>query len=171
MTWTFAPIRRLTRLVLAWYVLFVGVSVLASTLQPKTMEVVCSSMGIMKLVVQGEGGDAQVRSSMDCPLCAHATPALPPPIASSTKAKIGDKIFAIGFPLPDALGTEAKYTSGDVSSLSGIGDDKRVIQISAPIQPGNSGRIGRSIRRAIRVARSGGRLSRRMKLPGMRPAA
>ena len=67
------------------------------------------------------------------------SPALPPPIASSTKAKIGDKVFAIGFPLPDALGTEAKYTSGDVSSLSGIGDDKRVIQISAPIQPGNSG--------------------------------
>lgn len=70
---------RLARLVLAWYVLFVGVSVLASTLQPKTMEVVCSSMGIMKLVVQGEGGDAQVRSSMDCSLCAHTTPALPPP--------------------------------------------------------------------------------------------
>ncbi len=72
-------LRRLARLVLAWYVLFVGVSVLAATLQPKTLDVVCSSMGIMKVVVQGEGGDAQLRSSMDCPLCAHATPALPPP--------------------------------------------------------------------------------------------
>jgi hypothetical protein len=72
-------LRRLARLVLVWYVLFVGVSVLAATLQPKTMDVVCSSMGLMKVVVQGEGGDAQVRSSMDCPLCAHATPALPPP--------------------------------------------------------------------------------------------
>ena len=78
MTWTSAPLHRLARLVLAWYVLFVGVSVLASTLQPKTMEVVCSSMGIMKLVVQGEEVETQVRSSMDCPLCAHATPALPP---------------------------------------------------------------------------------------------
>jgi hypothetical protein len=79
MTWTSAPIHRLARLVLAWSVLFVGVSVLASTLQPKTMEVVCSSMGIMKLVVLGEEGETQVRSSMDCPLCAHTTPALPPP--------------------------------------------------------------------------------------------
>ena len=76
-------LRRLARLVLVWYVLFVGVSVLAATLQPKTMDVVCSSMGLMKVVVQGEGGDAQVRSSMDCPLCAHATPALPPPTVAA----------------------------------------------------------------------------------------
>lgn len=79
MTWTSARLHRLARLVLVWYGLFVGLSVLASTLQPKTLEVVCSSMGMMKVVVQGEGGDDQVRSSMDCPLCAHATPTLPPP--------------------------------------------------------------------------------------------
>ena len=75
---TTTQLRRLARLVLVWYVLFVGVSVLAATLQPKTMDVVCSSMGLMKVVVQGEGGDAHVRASMNCPLCAHATPALPP---------------------------------------------------------------------------------------------
>jgi hypothetical protein len=75
---TFQTLRRLARLVLAWYVLFVGVSVLAATLQPKTLELVCSSMGIMKVVVQGEGGDAKVSTGMDCPLCTHATPALPP---------------------------------------------------------------------------------------------
>jgi hypothetical protein len=64
---TSSTLRRLARLVLAWYVLFVGVSVLAATLQPKTMDVVCSTMGIMK----------------DCPLCAHATPALPPPTVAA----------------------------------------------------------------------------------------
>lgn len=79
MTSTTTKLRRLARLVLVWYVLFLGVSVLAASLQPKTMDVVCSSMGLMKVVLQGEGGDAQVRSSMDCPLCAHATPALAPP--------------------------------------------------------------------------------------------
>jgi hypothetical protein len=72
-------LRQLSRLMLVWYVLFVGVSVLAATLQPKTMDVVCSTMGIMKVVVQGEGDAAPLSSSMDCPLCAHATPALPPP--------------------------------------------------------------------------------------------
>jgi hypothetical protein len=93
---------RLARQVLAWYVLFVGVSVLASTLQPKTVEVVCSSMGIMKLVVQGEGGDAQVRSSMDCSLCAHTTPALPPPTMADL-AHVPDARSHIVQRLPEAV--------------------------------------------------------------------
>jgi hypothetical protein len=101
-TTTTTQLRRLARLVLAWYVLFVGVSVLASTLQPKTMEVVCASMGIMKLVVQGEGGDAQVRSSMDCPLCAHATPALPPPTVAAL-AHVPDARSHIVQRLPEAV--------------------------------------------------------------------
>jgi hypothetical protein len=95
-------LRRLTRLVLVWYVLFVGMSVLAATLQPKTMNVVCSSMGLMKLVVQGEGGDAQVRSSMDCPLCAHATPALPPPTVAAL-AHVADARSHIVQRLPEAV--------------------------------------------------------------------
>ncbi len=93
---------RLARLVLACYVLFVGVSVLASTLQPKTMEVVCSSMGIMKLVMQGEGGDAEVPSSMECSLCAHATPALPPPSVDHL-AHVSDARSYIVERLPEAV--------------------------------------------------------------------
>ncbi|MGV1046325.1 DUF2946 family protein [Limnohabitans sp.] len=96
------PLRRLARLVLAWYVLFVGVSVLAATLQPKTMDVVCSTMGIMKVVVQGEGGDAQVSSSMDCPLCAHATPALPPPTVAAL-VHVPDARSHIAQRLPEAV--------------------------------------------------------------------
>lgn len=102
MNYPHSLLRRLARLVLAWYVLFVGVSVLAATMQPKTMDVVCSSMGIMKVVVQGEGGDAQVRSSMDCPLCAHATPALPPPTLSHL-AHVADARSHIVQLLPAAL--------------------------------------------------------------------
>ena len=102
MTSTTTKLRRLARLVLVWYVLFVGVSVLAATLQPKTMEVVCSSMGLMKVVVQGEGGDAQVRSSMDCPLCAHATPALPPPTVAAL-AHVPDARSHIVQRLPEAV--------------------------------------------------------------------
>lgn len=79
MTWTSALLHRLARLVLVWYVVFMGVSVLAATLQPKTMDVVCSSMGVMKLVVQGEVEGPLASGGMDCPLCAHASPALPPP--------------------------------------------------------------------------------------------
>jgi uncharacterized protein len=45
---------------------------------------------------------------------------------------------AIGFPLTDILATQANVTTGDVSSLAGIRNDSRYLQIT-PIQPGNSG--------------------------------
>jgi hypothetical protein len=94
--------RSLSRLVLVWYVLFVGVSVLAATLQPKTMDVVCSTMGIMKVVVQGEGEAAALSSSMDCPLCAHATPALPPPTLAALVHVHAARAFIVQA-LPEAL--------------------------------------------------------------------
>ena len=102
MSRTFAHLRALSRLVLVWYVLFVGVSVLASTFQPKTMDVVCSAMGIMKVVVQGEGEAAALNSRMDCPLCAHATPALPPPKVAAL-AHVPDARAHIVQRLPEAL--------------------------------------------------------------------
>jgi S1-C subfamily serine protease len=37
------------------------------------------------------------------------------------------------------MGVSQKLTSGDVSSLSGLSDDPRLLQISAPVQSGNSG--------------------------------
>lgn len=50
-----------------------------------------------------------------------------------------DKVFTVGYPLTTLLGQEQKYTEGSVSAISGIGGDNRCFQISAPIQPGNSG--------------------------------
>ena len=94
--------RSLSRLVLVWYVLFVGVSVLAATLQPKTMDVVCSTMGIMKVVVQGEGENTALSSSMDCPLCAHATPLLPLPTVAALP-HMPDARAHIVQALPEAL--------------------------------------------------------------------
>lgn len=54
-------------------------------------------------------------------------------------AQIGNAIFVVGYPLPSLLGAKARITSGVVSSLSGMEGDTSNIQISAPIQPGNSG--------------------------------
>lgn len=53
--------------------------------------------------------------------------------------RIGEKVFTLGFPRIQMQGLTPKYTSGDISSLSGIQDDPRMLQISVPIQPGNSG--------------------------------
>jgi hypothetical protein len=94
--------QQLSRIVLVWYVLFVGVSVLAATLQPKTMEVVCTSMGIVKVVAQGEGEGPMVSSGMDCPLCAHATPALLPPTMAAL-SHVPDARAYIVQRLPEAL--------------------------------------------------------------------
>jgi S1-C subfamily serine protease len=51
----------------------------------------------------------------------------------------GDAIIAIGYPYAGVLSSEFKVTTGDISALGGYEDDSRYFQISAPIQPGNSG--------------------------------
>jgi S1-C subfamily serine protease len=51
----------------------------------------------------------------------------------------GDGVTAIGFPFHGLLSSDFTVTTGIVSSLSGIKNDSRYLQISAPVQPGNSG--------------------------------
>lgn len=51
----------------------------------------------------------------------------------------GDAVVAIGFPLAGVLSSGTSLTTGTVSSLAGVGNDSRFLQISAPVQPGNSG--------------------------------
>jgi S1-C subfamily serine protease len=51
----------------------------------------------------------------------------------------GDSIVAIGYPFHGLLTSDFTVTTGIVSSLSGIMNDTRFLQISAAIQPGNSG--------------------------------
>ena len=53
--------------------------------------------------------------------------------------RVGDKVVVAGFPLRGLLGSGLNVTFGNVSSLTGIGNDSRMIQISAPVNPGNSG--------------------------------
>jgi len=51
----------------------------------------------------------------------------------------GDGVTAIGFPFHGLLTSDFTVTTGIVSSLSGIKNDSRMLQISAAVQPGNSG--------------------------------
>ena len=61
------------------------------------------------------------------------------PISYASKIQLGDKIYTLGFPSASLLGKSIKYTDGSVSALTGMMDDAKRFQISAPIQPGNSG--------------------------------
>lgn len=54
-------------------------------------------------------------------------------------ARPGEPVIAVGFPLSGLLSTDPIVTTGVISALSGIGNDRRRIQITAPLQPGNSG--------------------------------
>ena len=51
----------------------------------------------------------------------------------------GQKVFALGYPAISLSGDEARYTEGIISSLSGYKNEATWMQISVPVQPGNSG--------------------------------
>ena len=51
----------------------------------------------------------------------------------------GDGVIAIGYPYHGLLTSDFTVTAGIVNSLSGLLNDTRFLQISAPVQPGNSG--------------------------------
>ncbi|MBR0894538.1 trypsin-like peptidase domain-containing protein [Bradyrhizobium tropiciagri] len=53
--------------------------------------------------------------------------------------QVGNGVVAIGYPYHGLLTSDFTVTTGIVSSLSGILNDTRHLQISAAVQPGNSG--------------------------------
>lgn len=57
----------------------------------------------------------------------------------TTTSEVGEDIFVLGYPLTSTMGDEIKLTTGVISSKSGFQGDLSLYQISAPIQPGNSG--------------------------------
>jgi S1-C subfamily serine protease len=54
-------------------------------------------------------------------------------------AGVGESIFVLGYPLRATMGDEIKLTNGIISSRTGFQGDITSYQISAPVQPGNSG--------------------------------
>jgi S1-C subfamily serine protease/replication-associated recombination protein RarA len=56
-----------------------------------------------------------------------------------TGIRIGEEIAAFGYPLRGLLSAGGNFTVGNVSALAGLNNDSRHLQISAPVQPGNSG--------------------------------
>lgn len=62
-----------------------------------------------------------------------------PYTAKSSLCSVGEKCFALGYPMSDRLGQEVKLTDGVISSRTGFQNDMKLYQISAAVQPGNSG--------------------------------
>jgi hypothetical protein len=55
------------------------------------------------------------------------------------RLRAGEQVVAVGFPLSGLLSSDPIVTTGIISALSGLSNDRRTIQITAPVQPGNSG--------------------------------
>ena len=51
----------------------------------------------------------------------------------------GEAVIVAGYPLQGLLTSKGSVTTGIISALAGPKEDKNLIQITAPIQPGNSG--------------------------------
>ena len=54
-------------------------------------------------------------------------------------AKLGEDVLAMGYPLGALLGNRINITQGIVSSTEGLAGDWTNLQVSVPVQPGNSG--------------------------------
>lgn len=61
------------------------------------------------------------------------------PIRKVGSVRLGEQAYSFGFPLSGLLSDSGNFTAGTVSSLRGMRDSASQIQISTPVQPGNSG--------------------------------
>ena len=55
------------------------------------------------------------------------------------RPRVGDQVATYGFPYSGILSSDGNCTLGYVTSLTGTRDDTRFLQMSTPVQPGNSG--------------------------------
>ena len=62
-----------------------------------------------------------------------------PYIIANRASDVGSSVFVLGYPLRATMGDEVKLTNGIISSKSGFQGDVTSYQITAPVQPGNSG--------------------------------
>ena len=63
----------------------------------------------------------------------------PPYTLRTQQAETGEEVFVMGYPLKSTMGEEVKLTTGVISAKTGYEGSIGQYQVSAPIQPGNSG--------------------------------
>lgn len=104
-----------------------------------------------KITVQGINGDFDIKylakviatdrvNDLAILSTVHKTPSNKVPYTVKTSmSDVGEDVFVLGYPLTSTMGEEIKLTTGIISSKTGFQGDVSVYQISAPVQPGNSG--------------------------------
>ncbi|MCV9942738.1 MULTISPECIES: trypsin-like peptidase domain-containing protein [unclassified Rhizobium] len=98
--------------------------------------------GCERIEVKGKGdaSDPRIDATNDLALVkVQSTVPLKPVVFRQAPTRLGEDIVAVGYPLASLLADSVKVTTGNVNALAGLRNDTRYIQISTPIQPGNSG--------------------------------
>jgi len=65
--------------------------------------------------------------------------AVPAIFRDGASIREAEPVVTIGYPLSGVLASDGVVTNGSISALTGVRDDTRFLQFTAPIQPGNSG--------------------------------
>lgn len=89
-----------------------------------------------KIVIEDKNNDLSIIKIDDSKFTSLGT--IPYIIANRT-SDVGSSIFVLGYPLRATMGDEVKLTNGIISSKSGFQGDVTSYQITAAVQPGNSG--------------------------------
>lgn len=97
----------------------------------------CSTISVPRL---GNGTDLAIDKQNDLAAFrigdGEGKPFLP---LRRSQPRLGEDIAAYGFPLAGVLSDSIKVTTGNINSLVGMDNDTRYLQVSTPLQPGNSG--------------------------------
>ena len=74
----------ITRFMLVWFSLSIGLAIASPLVKPQATTLICSGTGVMKVLVQNDDGTStEVAARMlDCPLCASSS--APPPAAKGS---------------------------------------------------------------------------------------
>jgi len=104
---------------------------------------VIEQCGKVRILLRGEEFSAAVRATderNDLALLKIAADGVTPAVFRlRRRAALGEQIVVAGFPLRGFLAAGLNVTTGSVSSLAGVGDNPRILQITAPVHAGNSG--------------------------------
>ncbi len=89
-----------------------------------------------KIIVEDKNNDLAIIKIDDISFSALRTI---PYLIQRKSCDVGCSIYCMGYPLRATMGDEVKLTNGIISSNSGFKGDITTYQITAPVQPGNSG--------------------------------
>ncbi len=108
----------------------------ANTIKVRGINGDFSKSYLAKVIIEDKNNDLSIIKIDDPSFTSLGTI---PYIISSRASDVGSSVFVLGYPLRATMGDEVKLTNGIISSKSGFQGDVTSYQITAPVQPGNSG--------------------------------